>query len=609
MTYRYLCLSAALFSTAMTPLAIAQDIQDEIIVTGTRLNQTSYEVGSSVSVITANDLDTLGFDFVVDALASAPGVTINQNGAFGGVASVRIRGASSEQTLVLVDGLAVNDTSAPGGGYDFSRFDPENIERIEILKGPHSTLWGSDAIGGVVSITTKRAEDGLHGSLFGEYGSFNTFRAGASLNGAIEGGDFRLSVTGIDSDGLSKADEANGNTEEDGYTSYTFSGRGGVNFPGGARLDLTALYTDAETEFDSFVFGAQGNVGDGDEVSETEEFSANLSLQLPLLDDRFENLFLIGYSDIERQNFTNGAFGFGAEGDRTLLRYQGTFKANERHSVAFGAEHEDTTANDDDASITGYFALYEFKPVEKLTLTGGVRVDDHTRFGSETTARVAAAYNPNEQITLRGSWGQGFKAPTIFQTTFFCCGATAPNADVLPENSDAFDFSAEFRTQDGRGEIGVTYFDQSVENLISFSFAIGGYENIPGAETSGIEAFASYQFTDWLGLGVNYAYIDAQDNQGNTLIRVPEHSGEVTVSLDPEGPVSGAILVRYNGEEDDFNGTVDDWLRVDLTASYDLGDNVEVYGRVENLFDENYQQILGYGTPGLSGSFGVRLRY
>lgn len=589
--------------------AFAQIVEDEIIVTSSRLNQTQSEVGSSISVISADDIEKLGFDFVIDAVATAPGVTVNQNGGFGGVASVRIRGAASEQTLVLIDGVTVNDPSSPGGGLDFARLDTDSIEKIEILKGPQSTLWGSDAIGGVVSIITKRPEAGFGSTAFAEYGSFNTVRGGVSVKGGGDRGDFRLAVATIDTDGISKADENNGNIEEDGYKSYTLSGRGGLNLPIEGRLDISARYTDAKTEFDSFVFGNQGNVGDGDDETESKEFAGNISLKVPTFDGRLENHFLIGYSDIDRQNFSGGAPSFGAKGKRMTARYQGTLNINDKNTLAFGAEHEESTADDQDTSINSLFGLYEFKPIDDLTLTGGVRFDDHERFGTETTGRVAAAYSPTEILTFRASWGQGFKAPTLFQTTFFCCGATQANANLQAERSEAFDVGLELTTPDRRAQIGVTYFTQDVENLITFSFADSGYSNIVGADTKGVEVFANYQVLDWLGLGANYAYLDAIDNTGSRLIRVPEHSGDVTLTVDPKGPLSGTLLARYNGEERDGGAVVDDWVRLDLNAAYEFNTSVEFYGRIENLLDEQYQQIIGYGTPGLSGSVGVRLRY
>ena len=615
MLYKTALLGAVSLALILPGLAQENDTEqttlDPVIVEGSRLDQTVTEIGSSVTIITAEDIEKLGFDFALDAVAAAPGVTVNSNGAFGGVGTVRIRGSASAQTLVLIDGVVVNDPSSPGGGFDFARLDAENIAKIEVLKGPQSTLWGTDAIGGVVSITTKQPEDGVGGSAFAEYGSFNTFRGGASIGNTTDTGDFRLAIVGGSSDGISKADEDNGNSEEDRYDSVTLSAKGGLNFGNDARLSADVLWSDANSLFDSFSFGAQGSVADGEEENETEELNANVSLTGALFDGRLENTVLVGYSDITREN--TGSFSSKSEGDRMLYRYQGTFNINDMNKLAFGVEREETSANDEDATIDGVFALYEFKPSEQITLTGGVRVDDHEEFGSETTGRLAAAYNPTEALTLRASWGQGFKAPTIFQTTYICgfCGLTEPNSDLKPETSEAFDVGVDWRSADGRVEAGITYFDQETENQIDFSFT-AGYDNIAYVESQGVEVYGSYWFADWFGVSANYAYIEAEDGDGNRLARLPEHTGDVTFSIDPDGPLSGAVLIRYNGEEtnSDFERTtLDSWTRVDLTGSYDLNEQIELFGRFENLFDEDYQQILGYGTPDLSGYVGIRLRY
>ncbi|NHK26482.1 TonB-dependent receptor [Parvularcula flava] len=596
-------LSAA-FPAIFPAFAQGDAYRDEIIVDGTRLDQLATETGSSVAIITDEILSQ--YAFVVDALARAPGVTVNQNGGYGGAASVRIRGAGSEQTLVLIDGVAVNDPSAPGGGYDFARLDSDQIARIEILKGPQSTLWGTDAIGGVVNIITKRPEEGLGATLFGEAGSFNTLRGGAAVAGANEAGDFRLSATRTDTDGISKADENNGNTEDDGYEATTWAARGGLNLPASARLDAMLLYTDAETEFDSFVFGAEGNVGDGDETTETEEFSGNIALNVPLFDGRLENQLVAGFADIERVNFASGVESFSAQGERSLLRYQGTLAIDAKSTLAFGAEQEETSADGDETTITGLFALYELKPVESLTLTAGLRNDDHDRFGSKTTGRAAVAWSPRETMTVRASWGQGFKAPTLFQTTFLCCGLTEPASDLAPETSEGVDLGVDLRTPDGRGTASISVFAQDTENLITFN--IGRYENIAEATSQGIELSGEYKLTGWLTLGGTYAYIEAEDGDENELIRVPNYTATLRATFDPGGPFSSSIDLRHTGKQMDSTGPVDGWTRVDLNGSYDLSETLELYGRVENLFDADYQQLLGYGTPGLSGSAGIRVR-
>jgi vitamin B12 transporter len=599
-----LLLGASLIGTSTVAVA-----NDEVVVYGVRMEQPVTEVGSSVTIITADEIEAQGLDFVLDAVATAPGVTINQNGTFGGVASVRIRGASSEQTLVVIDGVVANDPTSPGGGFDFARLDPSNVERIEVLRGPQSTLWGTDAIGGVINIISKRPEKGNSSKVFAQAGSYNSLRAGVDFAGAGDRFDYRVAATTTETDGISKADEANGNTEKDAYNSTTVSTKLGSRIAENGRLQLTALWTEADSEYDSFVFGNEGNVGDGDELSKTEELSTNLSLQLPLLDGKLDNAFLIGYSEIDRQAFTDGAFSFGSKGDRITYRYQGTLQVNDNNRLAFGIEREDNQSNGEEASIDGVFALYEVHPVDSLTLSVGMRRDDHEKFGGETTARLAAAYNPNDQWTLSASWGEGFKAPTLFQTTFFCCGAAGPNLDLSPETSDAYDVGFVYRSKNDRGEIGLTYFDQDTTDLITFSFAVGGYENIARAESTGVELHASYQLTDWLGATLNFANIDAKDGTGATLVRVPENSGDLAFSLNPAGRMSGVLSLRYNGEEQDPNGVVDSWFRVDLAGEFALSETVELYARLENLFDEQYQQVLGYGTPGLSGFVGARLAF
>ena len=615
MFYKTALLGAVAFGFTVSATAQTASIEetklDTIIVNGSRLDQTMTEIGSSVSVITRDPLEELGVDFALDAIATAPGVTVNQNGAFGGNASVRIRGASNDQTLVLIDGVPVNDPTGTGGGYNFAYLDTDTIERIEVLKGPQSTLWGSDAIGGVVSITTKRPTEGLSGTVFGEYGSFNTLRGGASISNANEIGDFRLAATGLTTDGISKADEANGNSEDDGYDSQTVSAKGGLNLPASVRLETSLMWSDAESEYDSYAFGAQGSVADGDEVTNSETLSGNITLKAPLFDGRLENLVQIGYADIERENTSNGVQSYFTEGDRVLFRYQGTFAINDTNTLAFGTEREETSANEQESSIDSLFALYEFKPVDSLTLTGGIRVDDHETFGSETTGRVAAAWTATDQLTFKASWGQGFKAPSIFQSTYICtfCGLTAPNTNLKAETSEAYDIGVQWQSADERIVLGATLFDQETENMIDFSYT-AGYDNIALVDSQGVELTGAYAINNWLGIAASYTFIDSEDGNGNALARLPESTGNISASFDPDGPFSGAVLVRYNGEEANTDGSkLDSWTRVDLTGSYDLNETVEIYGRIENLLDEEYQQILGYGTPGLSGSVGVRLRY
>jgi vitamin B12 transporter len=594
-------------AAAAPPADPAQAPAETIIVTGTRLESPLDQVGTSISVITSEALERRGFQFVHDALATAPGVTINQNGAFGGVATVRIRGALSEQTLVLIDGVPVNDPTAPGGGYDFSRLDPTDIARIEILRGPQSTLWGSDAIGGVINVITRRpaVEDDIALSGFLEGGSFTSLRGGAALSGANTVGDYRVAVTGVRTQGISKADEADGNPERDGYDASTLNGRAGFNLPADARLEATLRRVEADTAIDGFGFDT--GVADSDENTITEEFSATLRFTMPLLEKRLQLMALAGWSDIDRQSFLEGEPTFGFAGQRSILRTQATYTLAERHRLAAGIEREDIEADGQTTSLTSLFGLYELMPVESLVLSFGARVDEHDVYGAETTSRFAANWSIIDSVSLRGSWGQGFKAPTLFQTAFFCCGATTPNTDLRPETSEAFDVGVEWRPF-GRGRVTLTYFEQDFDDLIDFSFVDGSYVNIAEATTRGVETAIGLSLTPLLGLNGSWSYIEARNGDGEPLSRVPEHSADVELVLTPTQRLTGSFAVRYNGEQADGFGTIERFTRVDVAARYVVNELFDVYARIENAFDTDYQQVFGYGTPGLSFFVGFRGR-
>jgi vitamin B12 transporter len=531
----------------------------------------------------------------------------SQVGAFGGVAYARIRGNAAGQTLVLVDGVPVNDVAAPGGGYDFATLDLADVDRIEVLRGPQSTLWGSDAIGGVISIVTQAPQPGFGWRAFAEGGSYETLRAGGSVSGGAGNADGRLSAVWKRSEGISSADGRDGNTEKDGFDSLTLSGRGGVRIAEGVRLDGSLRWSDAEFDFDGFPPPSFA-LADSDERTESEELGGLARLTADAFAGRLTNVLEVTHSALDRDNFNGSTLTSSNDGERTAYRYTGDARIAEGHRLGFGIENEQSRANGEDAETSSLFALYEWSPIEALTLTGGFRYDDDDRYGSETTGKAAASWQASDTVRLRGTWGQGFKAPTIFQSTFICgfCGLTAPNPNLKAETSEAFDVGIDLSF--ARGGISLTAFHQETENLIDFSFT-AGYANIAYAEQEGVELEFRAPLAKWLELRGVYAYIDARDGFGAYLPRVPQHSGDAELLFIPSGPFTASVAVRYNGEQSDgFGPDVPAWTRTDLAASWEVLSGVELYGRIENLFDEHYQQVGGYGTPGLSGLIGLRVQ-
>ena len=577
---------------------------DEIIVKGARIETPVRNFGSSIFILNSEDIRLRGIRSAIDAISSSPGVTSKKNGSFGGVGSVRIRGAASSQTLVLVDGVPVNDASSPGGGYNFEYLDTSNIERIEVLRGSQSTLWGSDAIGGVVNIFTKSAEDNSV-NILSETGSFGLKKINSEFGLVSNVGKFLFLIDETSLDGISKADKKDGNIEKDGFetNSYSFKGDIEVN-----NIEIKGLlsYIKSDVEYDSFGFVT--GVQDGDERSITEEFTGNFTIKFNLFGDKLENTFSLNQSDISRDYFTDNNLTFGADGDRRLYRYQGNTEFGKFNKIAFGFEKEESSVSLDKLSIDSLFFLYQFQPIEDLFVSVGIRNDDNKGFNSKTTRKIAAAYKITENISIKSSWGEGFKVPTIFQTTFFCCGAKSANINIRPEESTSYDLGFDFILKD-KFSFSLTYFKQDVNNQINFSFGLGGYENIDFVESDGFEISTNSKISETINLFINYSYIDSIDGSGLRLINIPKDSGELVLTYEPSSKLSGSMTLKYNGSEISTYGNLNSWSRADINLFYKLNNFSEVYFRVENLFDENYQQVYGYGTPNRSGLVGIKVNF
>ena len=578
---------------------------ENITIRSTRIPAGAKDIGSSLYIISEDQIKARGFKDAIDAISSAPGVTSKQNGSFGGVGTIRIRGASSSQTLVLVDGVPVNDSSSPAGGYNFEYLNTSNIQSIEVLKGSQSTLWGSDAIGGVINIYTKQPESTSFGAS-AEIGSFGLKRGSADINFAGSNSRFRVSTSKTSVDGISKADEKDGNSEDDGFESESYSMSGSIDLDS-LILKGSLSYMESQVEYDSYGFAT--GVQDGDERSNTDEFIGSISAIFDLFDDKLQNSIFISQSDINRDYFSNGSFSFGAEGKRELIRYQGNIEVNEFNKVAFGLESEESKVDVDESTIDGSFLLYEFRPNSKIIISTGIRNDDHEGFGSKTTRRISGTFKPSDNLIIRSSWGEGFKVPTIFQSTYFCCGATSANSSIRPETSTSYDFGFELFFNEMNSNFSITYFDQDINDQINFSFGVGGYENIDKVNSEGFEIALDYQISKLMSLYLNYSYIDSVDGNGSSLFYVAKDSGEAGLIYEPNNSFSGSIIARYNGSESSSYGKIDSWIRFDVNGSYKLSGTNELYFRIENLLDEEYQQIFGYGTPERSGFIGLRSKF
>lgn len=608
---RSLILCSVAYAALFALPASADDATDvdEVIITATRVPAIVAETPGA-RVIDEETIEQRGAVFAADILADVPGLSVTRSGAFSGPATVRIRGAHPGKTLVLVDGAVVNDAADIDGAFDFTGFDLGDVERIEVLSGPQSSLWGSSAIGGVISFTTREL-DGIRAEA--EAGSFDTIRgrlAGGVANDRYAVGAF---VSHFDTDGISAADEADGNTETDGATITTIGANGRYSFSPAVTLEGRVRYNEAEADIDGFPAPTYA-LTDTDDSIAREQLSGfgRLTVQALGLDHQVS----VSASDLTRQSFS--AFPSTFEADRQVYRWQASGDSAEgRVNYAFGAEHEDATGAlssgiTEELSTTSVFATARFDLSDRFSLTGGVRQDDADDFGDATTGRLSAAYELGGGFILSGAWGTGFKAPTVSQAVCDFCFSTEPYPELRPEHADGYEAALGWRSEDRRLEGRVSVYRLEVEDQITY-FTDSGfnsyYVNIDETRTDGVEVEGRADLPGGFDLSVAYAWTDAVDaTDGSRLLRVPEHSASATLGWTGER-LTGALTLRSESDMLDSGGERDGFVTANLNAAWALTEQVSVTARVENLSDEHYQQLLGYGEPGRSGYVGVRLRY
>ena len=629
-------LLAADAASAQTATAAADpNLLDDVVVTANRSAQAADRVGQSVTVLTAAEIQSSQTVVVSDLLARTPGVTVSRNGGVGSVTAVRIRGAETDQTVAVVDGVKLNDPSGTGGGYNFGNLLIGDVTRIEVLRGAQSTLWGSQAIGGVVSIVTAEPTRPFQAGIDAEAGSRGTTYLRGSVGGAGDRATWRLAASRYQTDGFSAF--ARG-TEDDGYENFGLSGRANVRVVEGVSVDLRAVYSDGDVDVDGFPAPLFA-FGDTRETSSTKELVTYAGLNFDLFDGRLSNRVAYGYTRTDRQNLNPGQAGSGvtfeAEGLNRRYDYQGVFDVREGWTATFGAEHEESefSAAPDAAEVglDGVYAQLQAEVVDGLTLTGGVRRDEHDTFGGKTLGQAAVAWALNDGSTvLRASFGQGFKAPSLYQLY-----SQYGNLALLPEEADGWDAGVEQHLLDGALILSATYFSRETTNQIDFvscsgtatpataplcfrngARRFGYYSNIALAEADGVELAADYAVGPF-SVQANYTRTNTENrtpgaNLGRQLARRPEEAANLSVGYVWPFGLSTTIAVQHVGDSFDnaSNATrLDAYTLVDLRASYPINETLEVYGRVENAGDETYATTANYGVAGRGTFVGVRARF
>jgi vitamin B12 transporter len=585
-------------------------LRDEIVVTANRLPSPAETVGSSVTVIGREEIERRGATPVLDLLRTVPGLDVSQSGGPGTVASVFIRGGNSNHTLVLIDGVRVTSNS---GGFDFSGLRADNLERIEVLRGPQSTLYGSEAIGGVVSIITRRGRDGFHFELDGRAGSLDTRDVRLQADGGTDRFDYSLSVADRRTDGLSAASERRGNTEKDPASDQTVSGRFGLALKADGRLDLVLRHVDADSSLDGFTLG----VGPTDDPNFTQQRRlsvASLQLFQPVLDGW--NLRVNASAERERSrlrdpdtSFNNAAI----ESRLGALSAQSELGLGAADTLIVGVskerrQGENAGGYDEELDVDSAYLENNWAWRQRLYLTAGARHDRYSRFGDKTTWRVTGTYLwPGDAWKLHGSYGTGFRGPS-FDELFF---PFAGNLGLRPESSEGYDAGVERSFRGGAVVAGVTWFQNRFKDLIGFDFTTSTFGNVRRAESRGVEASLRVRPRADLEIEASYTQDDTEDlATGLALARRPRHRLALVTAFEPWERLRGtASLVAVDDRIDSDGTKMDDYERVDLSLDYRLREWVEPYLLVQNLFGESYEEVAGYTSPGFQALVGLRLRY
>lgn len=599
------------------------ETQITVTATGTRIEVRA--TGQAVTVLGQDEIEAVQGADLTRVLERVPGLTFARNGGAGSFTGVRLRGAEAEQTLVILDGVRVSDQASPGGGFDFGNLTAANLDKLEVLRGSNSTVWGSDAIGGVVVASTSAAS-GLRASA--EYGSRETFTGSVAGGLGGERGFIGGAASYYRTDGISAA--ASG-TERDGFEQWDVNAQARYYFSDSLEVFARGRWAEGDLDLDGFPAPAFA-LADTLETQRTRQYSGSAGA---IYDSG--PLFVqatYSFADTQRDNL-DPVFGpsFTSDGHSDRVSLRGEWRPIGPLLVYFGGEHEWTSyqtlfdAGESTRILGAYTQLgIDFGP---LSARAGARIDDHARFGSAVSFGGDLSYEIAPDLRLRASIGEGFKAPTLFQL-FSDFG----NEALQPEKSTSFDLGLMFgdRTLERRRFYGaVTGFHRDSEDQIEFASCFGSaaplcairpfgfYENLGRVRAQGFEVELGARPSDRWTARAAYAYVDTENrtagsaNLGNALARRPRHA--LTVSADWQTPLAGLTLggdVRLVGDSfDNAANTVrlDGYALATLRASLPVGENVELFGRIENVTDADYQTAAGYGTPGRGGFVGARAKF
>lgn len=598
-----------------------------IIIHATRAERPINEVASSVTVISQEQIERENKQTVTELLREVPGISVANSGGVGQNTRIFLRGMNSNHVLVLLDGVVINDPSDPATAFDVSNLTTDNIAQIEVLRGPQSTLYGSQALGGVINIITKKGKGAPAYTGFAEYGRYNSSKVGVGASGSTGKTSYSVAAAKSHTNGISSFSKEYGGKEKDGNDTYTFSANTATKITENFTAKFNGRYNRLDTENDSVgSIGGGGARPDDDAFPNTDSRQINLrgAGELSLLDGKWVQELGFSTLNVNRSYITEyfDAFFtpfFGRqqyEGRRDTVDWVHHLKLMDNHVTTIGLEAytdyvKTTQLASQNVDNKAIFIDDQYTITPNFFVNASARIDDHQSFGKEFTWKVAPGYNIESTRTrLKASYGTGFKAPSLSQLF----DPTAGNPDLMPEKSKGWDAGFEQSVWGDKLTFGSTVYRNYITNLVGFGpFPLFLTLNVGKARTEGVENNITYRPNDDWTFNIAHSYTLTENRKNDTeLLRRPKNQLNIGAVYKANEKTDVGANVRYAGSRRDFRYydsaliSIPSFTVLDLNANYKLHPNATVYARLENVLDKRYEEISGFGQPGRGLYVGVK---
>jgi len=614
--------AAILISSAFSTLVHAQkagvetEVLDEMIVTSSRIETPLRQTGTSVSVITAEQITARGSLSLIDVLRALPSISVSNSGGAGKTTTLRIRGEEGFRTVTLIDGLKLSDPSITQVQPQLEHTLSTGVDRVEVLRGPQGFIYGADA-GGIINISTRPGSAGLRSQIDAQSGSFGTQQLAANISGGTETADVFISGARYTTDGFNIQTADTVLADKDGYQNTSLHSRIGMNVTDQLRVDLVHRDVSGESEFDGcFDPATFGTIHDCD--SDYDQQASRLSAQ-------YQNrgiVHQIAWSNTrtDRENFALGESAFTSRGEIERLEFLGNISRIAGLKLVYGVDSEEENNNGETRRQTGYYLEYLSNFSQNFFMTAGVRQDDNDDFGRLTSYRITTAWIADLQqsgsIKLRANYGTGFRAPSLYEGAYNrgpWASAPASLSSLVEETSKGYEAAVEyFSSRNLRVEL--VYFNQTVHDAIYFDLTTySGYlQDIGDSESKGLELSASLPLSEQLSLTANYTWNDTRRPDGQQRQRRPKDLGNVGLSYRSADQRLGLhAFYRTSRRAVDQLGSMvfnlGNYHVIDLSASYRFIDNVELYARIENVQDARFEEVAGYNNARQAAYIGARI--